>query len=68
VISPFSVQTSAQWNFYRADSAGRRQIVSQRGGVAGRRPAGFTGGYIDAYTWIFHRVFANAQTANLVFL
>lgn len=28
----------------------------------------FTGGYIDAYTWIVHRVFANAQTANLIFL
>ena len=28
----------------------------------------FTGGYLDAYTWIFHRAFANAQTANLVFL
>ena len=27
-----------------------------------------TGGYLDAYTWIVHRVFANAQTANLVFL
>jgi len=29
---------------------------------------GFTGGYIDAYTWISHGVLANAQTANLVFL
>lgn len=29
---------------------------------------GFTGGYIDAYTWIIHGVLANAQTANLVFL
>jgi len=29
---------------------------------------GFTGGYIDAYTWINHGVLANAQTANLVFL
>jgi uncharacterized membrane protein YoaK (UPF0700 family) len=29
---------------------------------------GFAGGYIDAYTWIIHGVFANAQTANLVFL
>jgi len=27
-----------------------------------------TGGYLDAYTWIVHRAFANAQTANLVFL
>jgi len=27
-----------------------------------------TGGYLEAYTWIVHRVFANAQTANLVFL
>ena len=26
------------------------------------------GGYIDAYTWITHRVFANAQTANMLFL
>jgi uncharacterized membrane protein YoaK (UPF0700 family) len=26
------------------------------------------GGYLDAYTWIVHRVLANAQTANLVFL
>jgi uncharacterized membrane protein YoaK (UPF0700 family) len=26
------------------------------------------GGYLEAYTWIVHRVFANAQTANLVFL
>jgi uncharacterized membrane protein YoaK (UPF0700 family) len=26
------------------------------------------GGYIDTYTWIEHRVLANAQTANLVFL
>jgi uncharacterized membrane protein YoaK (UPF0700 family) len=26
------------------------------------------GGYLDAYTWILHRAFANAQTANLVFL
>src|SRR3954467_1378881 len=28
----------------------------------------FTGGYLDAYTWITHGVMANAQTANLVFL
>lgn len=28
----------------------------------------FTGGYLEAYTWIVHRVFANAQTANMVFL
>lgn len=28
----------------------------------------FVGGYIEAYTWIVHRVFANAQSANLVFL
>jgi uncharacterized membrane protein YoaK (UPF0700 family) len=27
-----------------------------------------TGGYLEAYTWIVHRVFANAQTANLIFL
>jgi uncharacterized protein DUF1275 len=27
-----------------------------------------TGGYLDAYTWIVHRAFANAQTANLVLL
>ena len=26
------------------------------------------GGYLEAYTWIVHGVFANAQTANLVFL
>src|SRR5260370_30030897 len=26
------------------------------------------GGYIDAYSWITHRVFANAQTANMLFL
>ena len=26
------------------------------------------GGYLEAYTWIVHRVFANAQTANLVLL
>src|SRR3954463_14951720 len=28
----------------------------------------FAGGYLDAYSWIVHRIFANAQTANLVFL
>src|SRR3954453_20123591 len=28
----------------------------------------FAEGYLDAYSWIVHRVFANAQTANLVFL
>lgn len=28
----------------------------------------FTGGYLEAYAWIVHRVFANAQSANLVFL
>ena len=28
----------------------------------------FIGGYLEAYTWIVHRVFANAQGANLVFL
>jgi uncharacterized membrane protein YoaK (UPF0700 family) len=27
-----------------------------------------TGGYLDAYAWIVHRAFADAQTANLVFL
>jgi uncharacterized membrane protein YoaK (UPF0700 family) len=27
----------------------------------------FTGGYLEAYAWIVHRVFANAQSANLVF-
>jgi len=27
-----------------------------------------TGGYLEAYTWIVHRVFASGQTANLVFL
>src|SRR3954470_24106967 len=26
------------------------------------------GGYIDAYSWITHRVFANAQTANMLFM
>lgn len=26
------------------------------------------GGYLEAYTWIIHHVFANAQGANLVFL
>jgi len=29
---------------------------------------GFTGGYLDTYSWITHGVLANAQTANLVFL
>lgn len=28
----------------------------------------FTGGYLEPYAWIVHRVFANAQSANLVFL
>jgi uncharacterized membrane protein YoaK (UPF0700 family) len=28
----------------------------------------FTGGYLDAYTWIVHGVMANTQTANLVLL
>jgi uncharacterized membrane protein YoaK (UPF0700 family) len=28
----------------------------------------FTGGYLEAFAWIVHRVFANAQSANLVFL
>jgi uncharacterized membrane protein YoaK (UPF0700 family) len=28
----------------------------------------FTGGYLEAYAWMVHRVFANAQSANLVFL
>lgn len=28
----------------------------------------FIGGYLEAYTWIVHHVFANAQNANLVFL
>jgi uncharacterized membrane protein YoaK (UPF0700 family) len=28
----------------------------------------FVGGYLEAYTWITHHVFANAQSANLVFL
>src|SRR3954464_2776151 len=28
----------------------------------------FTGGYLDAYTWIIHGVMANAQTANRVLL
>jgi uncharacterized membrane protein YoaK (UPF0700 family) len=28
----------------------------------------FTGGYLEAYAWIVHRVFANAQSANLIFL
>jgi uncharacterized membrane protein YoaK (UPF0700 family) len=28
----------------------------------------FAGGYIDAYSWITHRVFANAQTANMLFM
>src|SRR5258706_7564183 len=28
----------------------------------------FSGGYLDAYTWIVHGVVANAQTANLVLL
>jgi uncharacterized membrane protein YoaK (UPF0700 family) len=27
----------------------------------------FAGGYLEAYAWIVHRVFANAQSANLVF-
>jgi uncharacterized membrane protein YoaK (UPF0700 family) len=26
------------------------------------------GGYIDAYTWIAHRIFANTQTANMLLL
>ena len=28
----------------------------------------FIGGYLEAYTWIVHHVFANTQGANLVFL
>ena len=28
----------------------------------------FAAGYLDTYSWITHGVFANAQTANLVFL
>jgi uncharacterized membrane protein YoaK (UPF0700 family) len=28
----------------------------------------FAGGYLESYAWIVHRVFANAQSANLVFL
>jgi uncharacterized membrane protein YoaK (UPF0700 family) len=28
----------------------------------------FIGGYLEAYTWMVHHVFANAQSANLVFL
>jgi uncharacterized membrane protein YoaK (UPF0700 family) len=28
----------------------------------------FIGGHLEAYTWIVHHVFANAQSANLVFL
>src|SRR4051812_47581797 len=28
----------------------------------------FAGGYIDAYTWMMHQVFANAQTANMILL
>lgn len=28
----------------------------------------FSGGYLDAYTWMVHGVMANAQTANLIFL
>ena len=28
----------------------------------------FTGGYLEAFAWVAHRVFANAQGANLVFL
>jgi uncharacterized membrane protein YoaK (UPF0700 family) len=28
----------------------------------------FIGGFLEAYTWIVHHVFANAQSANLVFL
>src|SRR3954451_24110414 len=28
----------------------------------------FAGGYLDAYSWIVHSIFANAQTANLVLL
>src|SRR5438477_11051558 len=28
----------------------------------------FAGGYLDAYSWIVHSTFANAQTANLVLL
>jgi uncharacterized membrane protein YoaK (UPF0700 family) len=28
----------------------------------------FAGGYMDAYSWITHRVFANAQTANMLFM
>ena len=29
---------------------------------------GFTGGYVDTFTWITQGILANAQTANLVFL
>src|SRR5438270_11438490 len=28
----------------------------------------FSGGYLDAYTWVVHGVMANTQTANLVLL
>jgi uncharacterized membrane protein YoaK (UPF0700 family) len=28
----------------------------------------FTGGYVEAFAWVAHHVFANAQGANLVFL
>ncbi len=43
----------------RSDQGGLRQFAGL---------LALTGGYLKAYTWIVHRVFANAQSANLVLL
>jgi len=54
--APVSVQQSAAASFPREEALLIACFLA------------LTGGYLEAYTWIVHRVFANAQTANLVFL
>jgi uncharacterized membrane protein YoaK (UPF0700 family) len=42
-------------------------LFSREEALSIARMLAFTGGYLEAYAWIVHRVFANAQSANLVF-
>src|SRR5690242_3690134 len=65
--SPSLIRSRAEWNPVVS--------VQQSAAAVPREEAlliacllALTGGYLEAYTWIVHRVFASGQTANLVFL
>ncbi len=67
-VSVFPLPTIAERNFIVSIPQAAAASFPREEALLIASLLALTGGYLDAYTWIVHRVFANAQTANLVFL